>query len=365
MRTLGASEADLLLALHEGLFEQPLWGGFLERLRVQVGASYAAFIFRPASLNTSVHLYAGQSLSEEFEQIFRERFPVDPLPHHRMREGRVYALGEVMDVNDPWQREFYDVLLAPSGMGYWRSVRITEPGGTEAWLTIISDEDFSASAGSLLNRLVPHVRLALRSFAEQERERLRSHISGEAMERMNFGWLTIDPLCRILDTTQNVDIVFERTQLLRRGRYDRLTFASARIDREVSTLIRAFATGADMRPRAFQLSQDPWIDILVTPVHQRLVTPGSTATAVVYLSGDRWSSSDRCDLLVDLFNLLPSEARLAWAIAQGHSIATAAEKLGVTTETARGYSKQIYAKTGARGQADLVRIIFTSVLAIT
>jgi DNA-binding CsgD family transcriptional regulator len=365
MRTLGASDADLLIALHEGLFEQPLWSGFLERLRVQVGASYAAFVFRPASFETAVHLYAGQDLSDEFQKLFRERFPIDPLPHHRMREGRVYDLQSVMDRDDPRQREFYNVLLVPGGMEYWRSVRITEPSGTEAWLTIINDEDFPVSAGSLLNRLVPHVRLALRSFAAHDRERLRSHISSEAMGRMNFGWLTIDPRCRILDTTQNVDIVFERTNLLRRSRYDRLTFASATIDREVTSLAKAFATGSDNRPRAFQLSQDPWIDILVAPIHERLVAPGSTATAIVYLSGDRWSSSDRCDMLVDLFNLVPSEARLAWAIAQGHSIATAADKIGVTVETARGYSKQIYAKTGAKGQADLVRIIFTSVLAIT
>ena len=54
----------------------------------------------------------------------------------------------------------------------------------------------------------------------------------------------------------------------------------------------------------------------------------------------------------------------AWAMAQGRSIAEAAQDLGLTVETARNYSKKIYSKTGAGGQADLVRIIFTSVLAI-
>jgi len=38
--------------------------------------------------------------------------------------------------------------------------------------------------------------------------------------------------------------------------------------------------------------------------------------------------------------------------------------MNISIETARTYSKKIFAKTGARNQAGLVRIILTSVLAI-
>ena len=38
-----------------------------------------------------------------------------------------------------------------------------------------------------------------------------------------------------------------------------------------------------------------------------------------------------------------------------------AEAFGLTEHTDRTYSKQIFAKTGARRQADLVRLILTSV----
>ena len=106
------------------------------------------------------------------------------------------------------------------------------------------------------------------------------------------------------------------------------------------------------------------MDMFVTAIPDRQPSEASPAVAMLYLSGDRWSRDDRCEQLIDLFGFLPSEARLAWAMAQGRSIAEAAHDLGLTTETARNYSKKIYAKTGAGGQADLVRIIFTSVLAI-
>ena len=85
---------------------------------------------------------------------------------------------------------------------------------------------------------------------------------------------------------------------------------------------------------------------------------------IAYVHGDSWSSADRCDQLAELFALLPSEARLALALSRGMTIAEAASDLGLTIETARTYSKKIYAKTGARGQPDLVRFIHRSVLAI-
>lgn len=50
-----------------------------------------------------------------------------------------------------------------------------------------------------------------------------------------------------------------------------------------------------------------------------------------------------------------AEARLARALGMGDSLAQAAARLGLSVETARAYSKQIFAKTGLRGQPDLMR----------
>ena len=42
------------------------------------------------------------------------------------------------------------------------------------------------------------------------------------------------------------------------------------------------------------------------------------------------------------------------------SVAEAAEELGVTTETARTYLKQVFSKTGTGRQAELVRLVVTA-----
>ena len=58
------------------------------------------------------------------------------------------------------------------------------------------------------------------------------------------------------------------------------------------------------------------------------------------------------------------EARLALALSRGMSIPEAASKLDLKVGTVRKYSKTIYAKLGARGLADLVRIVLRSVLSL-
>lgn len=357
-------DAGLLTALHEGMFQQPLWHDFLERLRSRTGAIYTTLIFRPVDEDAVVELHAGPPPPAHIQYLFTEKYGRDPFPYRQMREGRVYALAELLDDSNPIHRAFHGDLMIPQGMSDMRSVRVTEPSGVDVWLSCAGGRSIGSAVSALLTALAPHLRIALRAFVALEREKLRSTLTSEAFSRLNFGWLTLDGQCRIVDMTTHVEQLFQRTSLLRRGRYNRLTPESPVVDRELTALVKRFAGESDARPRALNISRDPWMDMLVAPMRGRSVAAGSTPVAIAYLSGDRRSQADRCEQLVDLFGLLPSEARLAWVIAQGIPIAEAAATLGLTVETARNYSKRIYAKTGAGGQAELVRIILTSVLAI-
>jgi DNA-binding NarL/FixJ family response regulator len=51
-------------------------------------------------------------------------------------------------------------------------------------------------------------------------------------------------------------------------------------------------------------------------------------------------------------------------LSRGLSMSEAASKLELKVGTVRKYSKSIYAKLGARGLPDLVRIVLRSILAI-
>ena len=357
-------ETELLTALYQGMFEQPHWHTFLTQLATQTGASCATLTFVPVDQDTAIALYAGHQPPPDLQRIFEEWHRQDPLNCRRMREGRVYSRDELLGEYEAAPCSPRGGNSRSTGQLFARSVRVTEASGVDAWLSCVAPRELGSAVAALLSALVPHLRTAMRCFIALERERFRSTVNTDAIGRLNFGWLTLDARCRIIDMTPRAEELFRRSGMLRRDRYDRLTPASPALDREVSELVKRFAEDAEARPRAINISPAPWVEMLVAPIKNRSLSASSTPVAIAYLSGDRCSQADRCEQLVDLFGLLPSEARVAWAMAQGRSMAEAAQELCLTIETVRGYSKKIYAKTGARGQAELVRNIVTSVLAL-
>ena len=66
------------------------------------------------------------------------------------------------------------------------------------------------------------------------------------------------------------------------------------------------------------------------------------------------------ELLRDRFDLTRSEARLALRLVAGDKLQSAAVNLDISYETARGHLKNIFNKTGARRQAELVVLIIAA-----
>ncbi|QZH76595.1 MAG: helix-turn-helix transcriptional regulator [Erythrobacter sp.] len=332
------------------MFEQPMWQTFLARLRQVARADYAGIVLRSSQGEDTVRLTsASGEWSPLLDTLFADRVSDKGAARRTMREERVYALSELVDT-------------VGEGAPNLRAMRLTSGTGLDAALVVAGAREMGADIAQLLTALAPHFKVALKVLAAMERERARSEMSAEAFARINFGWISLAAGGRIVDCDAQAARLLQQSGALRRGHYDRLTPSSPVVDRQLTALVRTFAANPRARPRAINLSHDPWIDILVAPL--RLEAGGNDAVAVVYIRGDRSSSADRAEQLVDLFDLTPSEARLAWSMAQGLSIAEAAQEHGLTVETARNYSKKIYAKTGARGQVDLVRHVLTGVLAL-
>jgi len=362
-------EGDLVGAVYDGIFEQPLWSSFLERLRQRAKASYASVIFRPEGVpeNSPIELFAGRRSPPELQTLYqREIFKRNPMPYFKLREGRVYDLSELLDLEQPSHRAFFDELLVPSEMNRMKIVKVTEPEGVSAWLTIARPKpDFTAADGALLGAVGAHLRRALRSYVAIEREQARASLTADVIQRLKFGWISLDAECRVIEISPHANELLRYLPDVKKGRTGRLTIAKPALDRELAEIVKAHAARPGGRPRALHISRDPWIDMLIAPASSTPTPTGRAPVAVAYLQGDNWSAADRHEQIAELFGLPPSEARLALALSRGLTIAEAAGELGLSIETARNYSKKIYAKTGARGQADLIRFILTSVLALS
>lgn len=361
-------ETDLLPAIHDGPFEEPMWSTFLGRLRQRTRADRAAISFRPPDrpLDAAIQLYAGNPLPEPLLRGYFGPGPIQqPIPSFSLRPNRVYALAELIEPDEPKHQKFVRDVLVPGEVADLRVMRVAEPGGLSAWLTLTRAQGvFGPAEGATLAKTAPHFRQALRTYAEIERHKAGTRIADAVMERLNFGWLRLDAKGVVLEESPGAIRLLRHGAGLRRTANGQLSALDPLVDRRLSEALRSVTQGTQAKPRALNVGQDPWIDLLLVPAASDPASSASGAAIVAYVQGDNRSLADRHEQLAELFGLLPSEARFAMALSRGLSIVEAAEKLGITVETARHYSKKIYAKMGARGQPDLIRFVLTSVLAL-
>lgn len=308
--------ADLLLPLYEGLHEEPRWATFLRRVQRRTRADYVGLIFGQgdAPLRDATQWFTGADVQARAQEL-ADLAALDPTPYHRLRPGRVYSAAEMIDPDDPRHDRFRRDYLVPLGMRHGRFVRVTEPRGGNAWLCLTRGaDDFGAADSALLSALAPHLTIALRTLGEMERARFAASVAADALARAGIGWRALD----------------------RDG--------------------QPIEAGGAVPP--------PGAPLLTVPVPDRPLTASVMPATVALTREARAGHVAQAEALARLFALLPSEARLALHLADGLNLVEAAQKLGLTIETVRNYSKRLFAKTGTRGQADLVRAVLTSVASL-
>ena len=360
--------SDLLIALHRGPFESPAWNEFLNRLRQACHANYAGILFRPMDRppNSPLELFAGPAALPDIPRMYEEGFyRLDPYLNGNLEEGEVYGLDRLIDHGNPDHRRYIDELLIPRGVRHMLGVRVREPSGIGAWLYVGRDEQpFSTDHSIMLKQVAAHFCVSLQTHVAMEGQRIHAAISDNAISRLNFGWISLDATGTVVEASHQARRILHRNGPLSVSHSGKLTASGKDLNMRLSAAVSTIAQRRSTQPRAISISSDPWLSLLLVPITNPIASTGRTAVMTAFLQDDENSVVDRHEQIAELFGLLPSEARLAVAICRGASIAEAALEMGITEATARNYSKRIYGKMGARGQADVVRFVLTSVLAL-
>lgn len=344
-------QRDLIEPLFAGLLERPPWQTFLHRLTARTGAERAGLRLRGpggAQLDRwGATFEVGRSQREARLQLGSAPMPPG------LRALRVYTYAELIEPHAPDQRSGTKSLMVAASIAHGRWMRVPAGQGWDAWIMIEhSTHDFAAADSALLSALGPFIAAALTLLRELEARSRRAELAEHSLAALGVSQALLDRDRRVLltDTGHLGELDARRgTSLQLAGaRSTQLAQGMARLDSgeaELAIIPDARHAGRELLLRRAPLSQTTIRvpqEVLAITRTRGTATPKALATALAGLHG-----------------LSAKEAELAAALAGGEELVPAGMRLGLTPETTRNYSKRIYAKTGARGQADLVRLVLS------
>lgn len=138
----------------------------------------------------------------------------------------------------------------------------------------------------------------------------------------------------------------------------------ASLDRLVLDALHYAFEGGGGWMRISRCSGQPPYAVFVAPLRSQKEPLASAGAKVLVVVHDPMRSRGiDPQVLTSLYGLTDTEARLASAIAAGHSLESAAASLHMRIGTARCHLKAIFSKTGVNRQQDLVRLL-TSISSI-
>ena len=308
----------------------------------------------PAAQNSYLHYYATRN---PFVRPILAR-PTTPWPLEVMTDEDRFPREEFV------RTEYYNDFLAPQGIDFVAIVRLARNSGMLSTLNVTRSKSagqFERSGLDIARRLHPHLIRVLnlsRAFSG-----LRGFADGlvDVLDGSTHGILLLDADGRLQHANRVGDrLLRELHGLCLIG--GRLSAARGEPARQLEAMIgRAAGVGGANRVGGSMALATPSrtlpLSLTVAPLRaERLSTSGAPAVLVCVTDLEAGVSLPE-QRLRDLFGLTPAETRLARALLEGLAPREAAERFGVSPHTVHAQLARIFEKTGAKRQADLVRLM--------
>ncbi|UWU91371.1 helix-turn-helix transcriptional regulator [Bradyrhizobium sp. CB1015] len=351
--------SKVLSRFGEAAVNPEAWRRIMDDICKAVGASAA--ILLQSDIRTP-DVPRTDSIAEATDLYFRDNWHLrDPRAKGfpQMMAGEVVTDLDVMTPEQIRADPMYNEVLFPfgyrwfAGIGFWAD--------SAAWALTIQrtgrEGAFEARDKQLLAQLAP--RLTETATLATAVGRITLTSMTDVLGRVGQPALILNREGKVLRTNEVADGGFDNEirikdrRLLLRDKQ-----AMAKLDQLIN-LIRSTPDSAAIpaAPILVRRTAKPPVVLRILPVDGAARSVFLGARAMLILSNLVPPPAPDSALIGQAFDLTPAESRLAALLATGASLASAAEQLRISRETARNHLKSIFSKTGAHRQPELVKLL--------
>lgn len=241
-----------------------------------------------------------------------------------------------------------------------------EPGRWPGFLEAFS-ETLDPANQDYHRLLLPHLRRAREMQQRLAQRSLGRRGALEALDSLAGGVMVLDGAGHVCYANREAEKLLACGRGLRRDEAGAVRALLQWQNQKLYRLIAQAAAGErDIESRGclrVSRAQGQPLTLLVAPLAEEGANPGAAKCgALVFIHDPDATPALLAETVRWHFELTPAQARLAAALAAGDSVTDCATSLGVSVATVRTHLKEIFAKTGARRQSDLVRLLLSNSL---
>ena len=220
-----------------------------------------------------------------------------------------------------------------------------------------------------LTALAPHLQRALNIHREFTRLRSRDSAMSSGLDRMVMGVILIDHLFECVYANESARAIIDEGAIITLSN-GRLRIRQSRDDHRFhAALLKALHCAPDDDPATASTGLGLWppdrpvhYPVLVTPIRgcSAGLLPGQTTAQVAVLITDPEKNQPIVpEALSQTWELIPAEARVAIAIANGYSVDEISQMNGTTRDTTKTHLRAVYQKLGVNRQTQLAKLLLT------
>jgi DNA-binding CsgD family transcriptional regulator len=366
MRLSTGSDHQLLDVLYSAAGEPERWRHFLGEVARRLDAAWVAFLsIDPLAHRHSIESHFG--VPEEATRLYAQHYgAIDPWflgYQKRKTQGWVGRGTELCPRHEVESTEFHHDFLRPFDLIHECGMISEDPDGKLAVLTALRrprQHDFAHNDVAFLKSLTPHVARAVLLHGRMMDLKEASAVATNILDSMDVALIGLSSEGKLCFTNSLADAILHSGEILRL-KDDRIIVRNPHCAAAWQRSWNAAAhpqLDSDEPPQSITLGgacQSFYVTMLPFRRNSSLI-PGS-ARVLVIITDPGMQPKSREPLLVHLFGLTPSEARVAMLLVSGLEPKEISELTETTQNTVRFQLKVIYRKTGVSRQSQLVRLI--------
>ena len=365
---LDISLLPLIGEIYDTALNPDIWNTVLPKIGAFVGGS-AGGIFAHDFSRRSMSIVYEFNTDPSYRQLYVEKYlTLDPLAgtYFVLDVGEVFSTSTVMAHAEFLQSRFYKELIRPRGWIDNICVYLDKaPEGHAGFALFRNEREGLADepARDRLRLLVPHLRRAVLIGKLIDFKTALATTFADALDGLSAATLFVDASGRITHVNAAGSAMVAAGDVLR-APLGRLAASDPDVHRALRDIFLAAATGdaaVGARGVAVPLvGRDGERYVAhVLPLSsgaRRGAGASYAAAAALFVQKAALATHSPPEVIAKTYRLTPMELRVLLAIVEVGGAPQVAETLGIGEGTVKTHLKRIYEKTGARRQADLVKL---------